>query len=201
MLNDSKIFVGSSAEKKRAYILPEMANRHGLIAGATGSGKTITLKVIAESFSSIGVPVFLADVKGDLASIAKAGEKTHKIVERLKLCSVEESEYVNSKCPVAVWDIYGKNGIQLRTTISEMGPLLLSGILDLNELQSGILSIIFKIADDNRLLLIDTKDLKALLAYVSENKKELAQVYGNIYYEIGRASVGKECRSRWSPYH
>ena len=180
MLKDGKIWVGTSDGGEALYILPKMANRHGLVAGATGTGKTVTLKVMAESFSALGVPVFLADVKGDLAGIAKEGAAGDTINERLQICGVEAGDYVPAGSPVTLWDIYGDKGIQLRTTISEMGPLLLSRILQLNDLQSDILTIIFKIADENGWLLIDTKDLKACVNYVSENSKQYEEQYGKM---------------------
>lgn len=161
-----------------------MANRHGLIAGATGTGKTISLKVLAEQFSEKGVAVFMADVKGDLASIAMRGESNPKIQERLEGLGLHDFEF--SSYPVRLWDVYGEQGHPLRTTISEMGPLLLSRILDLNETQAGVLNIVFRVADENGLLLIDLKDLRAMLQYVGENAKELTLNYGN----VSAASIG-----------
>ena len=180
MIQNGTIHVGTADNKAACVILPKMANRHGLIAGATGTGKTVTLKVMAESFSAMGVPVFLADVKGDLAGIAEAGVVNEKINERLATCAVDASAYTPKGSPVTLWDLYGEKGIRLRTTISEMGPLLLARILQLNDLQSDILTIIFKIADENGWLLIDTKDLKACVSYVSENTKEFAEQYGKM---------------------
>lgn len=177
MIKDSKILVGKTSNGEDIYLLPEKANRHGLIAGATGSGKTVSLKVLAEAFSDLGVPVFLADVKGDLAGMIKEGSGMEERVSKLNL-SMDNFSY--QKYPAVFWDIYGQSGIPLRTTISEMGPLLLSRVLDLNDLQSDILTIAFKIADDNDLLLIDTKDLKALLNYISDNNKELQDEYGKM---------------------
>jgi hypothetical protein len=150
-----------------------MANRHGLIAGATGTGKTVTLKVLAESFSDCGVPVFLADVKGDLSAMCKAGTPNDNINKRM-------SEMNFKAFPTTYWDIYGEKGLPLRTTISEMGPLLLSRILGLNETQSDILTVVFKIADDEGLLLLDSKDLRSMLQYVSEHAKEYSENYGNM---------------------
>ncbi len=164
--------------KRQLHLLPDMANRHGLIAGATGTGKTISLKVLAESFSAIGVPVFLADVKGDLASICTPGELTPKIEERIK--NLNLSDFTFQGFPTAVWDIFGKLGHPVRTTISDMGPLLLARLLDLNETQSGVLQMIFRIADDKGTLLIDLKDLKAMLKYVGDNAAEFTTEYGNI---------------------
>lgn len=177
MYYENKIFVGKSGEEK-VYIYPKMANRHGLIAGATGTGKTVTLKVLAESFSDCGVPVFLADVKGDLAGMCKPG--TNNVKDRVEAMGLSEAGFDLRAYPTNFWDVYGEKGMPLRTTISEMGPLLLSRILDLNDTQSDILTIIFKIADDENLLLIDTKDLRAMLQYVGENAKELSLTYGNI---------------------
>ena len=179
MFQDNKIWVGTSGEEK-VYIYPKMANRHGMIAGATGTGKTITLKVLAESFSSCGVPVFLADVKGDLAAMCRPGEENKNVRERIDAMKLDEYGFDFQSHPTTYWDVYGENGMPLRTTISEMGPLLLSRILDLNDTQSDILTIIFKIADDEGLLLLDTKDLKSMIQYVSEHNKEYAEEYGNM---------------------
>ena len=159
MLYDGKIWVANTYEGERVSILPQMANRHGLIAGATGTGKTITLKVLAETFSDMGVPVFLADVKGDLAGMIAPGKDSEDMQARIERFGLAGAGFEYQKYPTTFWDIYGLNGIQLRTTISEMGPLLLARILRLNELQTDILSIVFKIADDKKLLLYDTKDL------------------------------------------
>lgn len=179
MYHDNKVWVGLSEEEK-VYIYPQMGNRHGLIAGATGTGKTITLKVLAESFSDCGVPVFLADVKGDLAGMCEKGVETEDMKNRLDKMGLREEGFTYHSYPVNYWDIYGEKGMPLRTTISEMGPLLLSRIMDLNDIQSDILTIIFKIADDENLLLIDTKDLRAMLQHVGENAKEYGLKYGNI---------------------
>ena len=179
MFYDHKIWVGNSGDEK-VYIYPKMANRHGMIAGATGTGKTVTLKVLAESFSSCGVPVFMADVKGDLAAMCRPGEENEKIRERMDAMKLEEHGYDFQSYPTTYWDIYAEKGMPLRTTISEMGPLLLGRILDLNDTQSDILTIIFKIADDEGLLLLDTKDLKSMIQYVSEHSKEYAMEYGNM---------------------
>ena len=179
MFQDNKIWVGTSGEEK-VYIYPKMANRHGMIAGATGTGKTVTLKVLAESFSSCGVPVFLADVKGDLAAMCRPGEENEKVKERIDAMKLQEYGFDFQAFPTTYWDVYGENGMPLRTTISEMGPLLLSRILDLNDTQSDILTIIFKIADDEGLLLLDTKDLKSMIQYVTEHSKEYALTYGNM---------------------
>ena len=165
------------------YLLPKMANRHGLIAGATGTGKTVTLKVLAESFSDMGVPVFLADVKGDLASLAAKGTQSPAIQERLSMLGIQSFEF--KSFPVRFWDVFGENGHSLRTTISEMGSLLLSRLLNLNETQSGILNIAFRIADEQGLLLIDIKDLREMIRYVGENARELTMKYGNISPSVG----------------
>ena len=174
---------------KPAQLLSKKLNRHGVIAGATGTGKTVTLKVLAEQLSEAGVPVLLSDIKGDLASLAEKGEVTEKIAERLKKVHVEDFE--PSSYPVAFWDIFGENGINIRTTISEMGPILLSQLLGLNETQEGILNIAFKVADEQGLLLIDIKDLRAMLNYVGAHASELRNLYGN----IAQQSIGTILRS------
>lgn len=179
MYYDGKIWVGNSGDEK-IYIYPKMANRHGLIAGATGTGKTVTLKVLAESFSDAGVPVFLADVKGDLAGMCMMGQESDSVKKRVETMGLAEAGFDFSAYPTTYWDIYGEKGMPLRATISEMGPLLLSRILDLNETQSDILTIIFKIADDEGLLLLDTKDLKSMIQYVSDHVKDYAMEYGNM---------------------
>lgn len=164
--------------------LARMSNRHGLIAGATGTGKTITLQVLAESFSRLGVPVFAADIKGDLSGIAAAGKPHPKITERLQ--KIPLGDYIQRPYPVIFWDIFGQQGHPIRSTISEMGPLLLSNLLDLNDTQSGIMYSCFKIADDDGLLLLDLKDLRSLLAWMSDNASQLRGEYGN----ISAASIG-----------
>ncbi|MBR6452112.1 MAG: DUF853 family protein [Lachnospiraceae bacterium] len=179
MFYDGKIWIGKS-EENNVYIYPGMANRHGLIAGATGTGKTTTLKVMAESFSDAGVPVFLADAKGDLAGMCRPGVNSEDMTARMQSFGLAEAGFDFSAYPVNFWDVYGEKGIPLRTTISEMGPLLLSRIMGLNEVQSDILNIIFQIADENNLLLIDTKDLKKMLQYVSDNSKEFGREFGNL---------------------
>jgi DNA helicase HerA-like ATPase len=170
--------------KEPQSLLSQMANRHGLVAGATGTGKTVTLQVMAEAFSRIGVPVFAADVKGDLSGISQAGKDNAKIAERVKKMKLEGFEFV--ACPVTFWDVFGEQGHPIRTTVSEMGPLLFSRLLNLNDTQSGVLSLVFKIADDHQLLLLDLKDLQAMLQYVGEQAKALQTEYGN----ISAASVG-----------
>ena len=179
MYYDNKIWIGD-AQGEKICILPKMANRHGLIAGATGTGKTITLKVLAESFSDAGVPVFLADIKGDLAGMCRPGVNSEDMQKRIKRFGLDQCGFTYQSFPSVFWDIYSQSGIPLRTTISEMGPILLSKLMDLNNTQSDILTVAFKIADDQNLLLIDTKDLKAMLQYISENSKELSLEYGNI---------------------
>lgn len=156
----------------------QFANRHGLIAGATGTGKTVTLKVLAESFSRIGVPVFLADAKGDVSSLAKAGSNNSKFDERLKNLKIESVPF--TAAPLVFWDLFGEQGHPIRTTVSEIGPLLLAQMLNLNDTQEGVLSAVFRIADDQGLLLIDFKDLKAMLSYVSEHATEFKAEYGNL---------------------
>lgn len=179
MYQDGKIIVGMSGEEK-VCISPKMANRHGMIAGATGSGKTVTLKVLTESFSDLGVPVFLADVKGDLAGMCRQGVSSDSVQKRIDGMGLAQEGFQFRNYPVTYWDVYGEKGLPLRTTISEMGPLLLGRIMDLNETQSDILTIIFKIADDEGLLLLDTKDLRAMIQYVTENAKEYGVQYGNL---------------------
>ncbi len=179
MVKDGKIYIGKSGDEE-IYIYPSMANRHGLIAGATGTGKTVTLRVMAESFSEMGVPVFLADVKGDLSSMVLEGVKDDNIKERAQKMNLFKDGFDSEKFPVNFWDVYGEKGIPLRTTITEMGPLLLSRIMGLNDIQTDILSIIFRIADDEGLLLIDTKDLKAMINYVGEKALDYKAEYGNI---------------------
>ncbi|WP_019138238.1 helicase HerA-like domain-containing protein [Peptoniphilus timonensis] len=171
-----KILIGKG--KNENYILLNKINRHGLISGATGTGKTVTLKVLTEALSDAGVPTILADVKGDLANISKAGKINEKLQERLNFLGLADFEFKNY--PVNLWDIYGEKGIPLRVTVSEMGPLMLSNILGLNDTQSGVLNIIFKVADSEGLLLIDLKDLKELINYVSENRDEISKTYGNV---------------------
>ncbi|QPB43614.1 helicase HerA-like C-terminal domain-containing protein [Rodentibacter haemolyticus] len=166
-------------------ITAKMANRHGLIAGATGTGKTVTLRKIAEAFSDDGVPVFLADVKGDLSGLVKQGQFSGKIAERIEQFELGNESYLNNY-PVSFWDVFGETGIPLRTTISEMGPLLLSRLLNLNATQEGLLNLVFRVADDKGLLLIDLKDLRAMLKYVAENAKTFQLEYGN----VSAASVG-----------
>ena len=161
-------------------ILPEMANRHGVITGATGTGKTVSLQVIAESMSALGIPVFITDIKGDVSGIAKAGSDNPKITKRVEDMKLADEGYSFQGCPVCFWDIFGKDGHPLRTTISDMGPLLLSRILDLNDTQAGVLQLVFRIADDNGLLLLDLKDIRKMTEYVGEKRAEFSRTYGNI---------------------
>jgi len=163
---------------KKVYLEPSMANRHGLIAGATGTGKTVTLKVLAESFSDMGVPVFVADIKGDLTGMCKPGKENKHILRSITTMGIEGFEY--KSYPVQFWDVYGKKGLPVRTTVSEMGPELLARLLGLNDTQSGVLRIVFRVADDKQLLLVDLKDLKAMLQYVGENAKDFKLEYGNV---------------------
>jgi DNA double-strand break repair helicase HerA and related ATPase len=174
------IFVAKSG--KALNLLPNMSNRHGLIAGATGTGKTVTLQVLAEGFSRIGVPVFMSDVKGDLAGITQPGEANPKISKRAKDVG---AKFEAHGCPAILWDVWGEQGHPVRSTISEMGPLLLGRMLNLNDTQSGVLELVFKIADDNGLLLLDMKDIRAMLQYVGENASGLTS-----YGHISSASVG-----------
>lgn len=183
MLLNENIWLGTSNEGA-VCLLPSLANRHGLIAGATGTGKTVTLQVLAEGFSQLGVPVFMADVKGDLSGLCKPGEGNEKIDERLQTCGV--SSFPFRANPVTFWDVYGEKGHPIRTTVSEMGPLLLSRMLGLNETQTGVMHIIFRIADDEGMLLVDLKDVKAMLAYVGENAAKYTLDYGN----VAKSTVG-----------
>jgi hypothetical protein len=180
MYSESKVWLGVNEAGEKICLLPNMANRHGLVAGATGTGKTVTLKVLAESFSDMGVPVFMADVKGDIAGLADAGTDSEDMQKRIERFGLADAGFSFKGYPVTLWDIYGDKGVTLRTTISEIGPLLLARLMDLNDLQSDILSIVFKIADDNNLLLIDTKDLKSMLNYVSDHNSEFEAQYGKM---------------------
>ena len=166
------------------FILPQMANRHGLITGATGTGKTVTLQTMAEHFSSIGVPCFMSDVKGDLSGISQPGGGNKKVEERKEKLGLTDHEYQGY--PVTLWDPFGEAGHPVRATISDMGPLLLARMLELNETQTGVLNLVFKVADDNGLLLLDLKDLRAMLQFVGDHAKEFTTEYGN----ISSASVG-----------
>ncbi len=180
----SKIFIGGGGEDYAISqdLLLKYANRHGLIAGATGTGKTVTLQILAESFSKAGVPVFMSDVKGDLSGLAKAGSHEHKLHDKLisRAETIGFNDYGYEDFPVTFWDLFGKQGHPIRTTISEMGPLLLSRLMELSEAQEGILNIAFRLADEQGMLLLDLKDLRALLIWMGEHSKELTLEYGNI---------------------
>lgn len=179
MYYNNQIWIGDS-DGEKICILPQMANRHGLIAGATGTGKTVTLKVLAESFSDAGVPVFLADVKGDLAGMCRPGKDSEDMQKRIARFGLDKCGFSYQSYPSVFWDVYGKMGIPLRTTMSEMGPILLGKLMNLTPAQTDVLNIAFKIADDNSLLLIDTKDLKSMLQYIGENAADFSMEYGNI---------------------
>jgi len=183
MILDGKLWIGT-AEQQPVCLEPKMANRHGLIAGATGTGKTVTLKVMAEGFSALGVPVFLSDIKGDLSGMIRPGENTDAIASRLIATGVDQFQFTSF--PTEFWDVYGELGHPVRTTVSEMGPLLLSRMLSLNETQAGVLNILFRIADDENMLLLDLKDLKAMLVYAGENAERYTLNYGN----IAKPSIG-----------
>ncbi|TVQ93308.1 MAG: DUF853 family protein [Chromatiaceae bacterium] len=180
------ILIGKGEQQRVVAIHPQLANRHGLIAGATGTGKTVTLQSLAEQFSRLGVPVFVADVKGDLAGISQSGGDNARVAARVTELGLTAADFTYAPCPVTFWDLYGEQGHPLRTTISEMGPLLLGRLLELNEVQEGVLSICFRVADDNGLLLLDLKDLRAMLSYVADHAGALRATYGN----VSAASVG-----------
>ena len=184
----SEIFLGLGANGENQYLNLARSNRHGLIAGATGTGKTVTLQGLAESFSANGVPVFVADVKGDLAGISMPGSPSFKHADKLEGRAVElgMEDYAYSDNPAIFWDLYGEQGHPIRTTVSEMGPLLLARLMDLNDTQEGVLNIVFRYADEQGLLLLDLEDLQSMLAHTAENAKELSAQYGN----VSRASVG-----------
>ncbi|HZB37650.1 MAG TPA: helicase HerA-like domain-containing protein [Beijerinckiaceae bacterium] len=175
MLEDGKILIGKSA--KPEYLDLKLANRHGLVTGATGTGKTVTLQVMAEGFSNAGVPVFAADIKGDLSGVAMAGDGKPPFLKRAKEIGVE---YTPDRFPVVFWDLFGEQGHPIRATITEMGPLLVARLLELNDVQEGIVNIVFKVADDANLPIIDLKDLRALLGFLAENEKEIDAKYGNV---------------------
>ena len=183
MLTDNKIWMAQS-ENKNLYLLPKMANRHGIIAGATGTGKTVTMKVMAESFSDLGVPVFLCDVKGDLSGMCVPGTATESLQERIRGFGIEDFPF--KSYPTRFWDIFGEQGHPVRVTVSEMGPTLLGRLFGLTEIQTGVLNIVFRVADDNGLLLLDLKDLRAMLQYVGDNRAEFTTEYGN----VSAASIG-----------
>ncbi len=184
MYRDGKIYLAKS-EDKELYLLPGMANRHGLIAGATGTGKTVTMKVMAESFSEMGVPVFLADIKGDLSGMCMPGVDSENMQERIHRFGLEE-DFEYRSFPTRFWDIFGETGHPVRVTVSSMGPTLFARLLGLTEIQAGVLNIVFRVADDHGLLLLDLKDLRAMLQFVGENRAEFTTMYGN----VSAASVG-----------
>ncbi|MFM1855423.1 MAG: hypothetical protein RLZ83_732, partial [Pseudomonadota bacterium] len=168
----------------QALLLPSLANRHGLVTGATGTGKTITLQTLAEGFSRIGVPVFMADVKGDLTGISQPGRPSDKLLRVLADRGLTPPEA--QACPTTLWDVFGEQGHPVRATVSDMGPLLLARMLDLNDTQAGVLNLVFKIADDHALEIVDLKDLRAMLQYVGQNAREFTTTYGN----VSAASIG-----------
>lgn len=182
MYESKKIYMARS--DKPLYLFPAMANRHGLIAGATGTGKTITMKVMAESFSDMGVPVFMADIKGDLTGMCRPGRDSDDMRERIARFGLDGFEY--RAYPTRFWDIFGESGVPVRVSVSEMGPVLLSRLLGLTEVQQGVLNIVFRVADDNELLLIDLKDLRAMVQFVGEHRAEYTTLYGN----VSSASIG-----------
>ena len=183
MYIDQKLWIAAS-ETQKLYLLPQMANRHGLIAGATGTGKTITMKVMAESFSDMGVPVFFSDVKGDLSGMLSPGVDTEDMQKRISGFGIEDFRY--QAYPTRFWDVFGEIGHPVRVTVSDMGPQLLSRLLGLTEVQAGVLSIVFKVADEHGLLLLDLKDLRSMLQYVGDNRAEFTTAYGN----VSTASIG-----------
>ena len=183
MYTDRKLWIAKS-EGQNLYLLPQMANRHGLIAGATGTGKTITMKVMAESFSDLGVPVFFSDVKGDLSGMIRPGADSEDMQRRIAKFGIDGWSY--KSYPTRFWDIFGEVGHPVRVTVSEMGPQLLALLLQLSDVQAGVLSIVFKVADEQGLLLLDLKDLRAMLQYVGDNRAEFTTAYGN----VSTASIG-----------
>ena len=194
MAQDENIFIGASRKPDDSYQQPEnlalkYGNRHGLVTGATGTGKTVTLQILAEGFSNAGVPVFCADIKGDLSGIAMMGEAKDFLLKRAEQIKLDPYEF--QEFPVIFWDLFGKQGHPIRATISEMGPLLLSRLMNLSEAQEGIMNIAFRIADDEGLLLLDLKDLQALLANLAERADEIGRRYGN----VTKPSVGAIQRS------
>lgn len=182
MYEDKKIWIAKS--DKKVYLFPQMANRHGLIAGATGTGKTVTMKVLAESFSDMGVPVFFSDVKGDLSGMCHPGTDSESMQKRIEKFGIENFSY--KSYPTRFWDIWGENGHPVRITVSDMGPVFIARLLGLTDVQAGVLNIVFKVADENGLLLIDLKDLRAMLKFVGDNRAEFTTTYGN----VSSASIG-----------
>jgi len=183
MSESIQLLIGGNGQQT-VFMNAAMANRHGMVAGATGTGKTVTLQILAENFSKIGVPVFLADVKGDVSGVGKPAKPHPKIDERIETIGIDD--YQMNPSPVVFWDLFGKQGHPIRTTVSEIGPLLLSNLLELNETQTGILYSCFKIADDQGLLILDLKDLRSMLIWMGDNRAELKSEYGN----ISTASIG-----------
>ena len=184
MLTDDKRLYVAHGSEGPIYLCGKMANRHGLIAGATGTGKTVTLQVIAETFSQAGVPCFMADMKGDLSGISQTGQMSGFIEKRCTEFGIEDPQFHG--CPVTFYDVFGQQGHPMRTTISNMGPELLGRLLDLNEVQTGVLNILFKVADERGLLLIDLKDLRAMLGWLADHAAEYTKSHGN----VSAASVG-----------
>ncbi|MGB0159830.1 MAG: helicase HerA-like domain-containing protein, partial [Thalassovita mediterranea] len=187
---DQKLFIGGGGADygEQQFLSLKYANRHGLIAGATGTGKTVTLQIMAEGFSAAGVPVFMADVKGDLAGLAKAGRADFKLHQAFtdRAAKIGFDDYTYAGFPVTFWDMFGEQGHPVRTTVADMGPLLLSRLLELSEAQEGVLNIAFRIADEQGLALLDLKDLQAMLVWLGENRADVALRYGN----ISTASIG-----------
>ncbi|HID82433.1 MAG TPA: DUF853 family protein, partial [Thiotrichales bacterium] len=181
-MTEQQILIGKGEDK--VYLNPKYANRHGLIAGATGTGKTVSLQVLSEGFARIGVPVFMADVKGDLSGITQPGKPHPKVDERIEKIGIDDFKFEGF--PTVFWDLFGEQGHPIRTTISDMGPLILSRLLDLNDTQEGVLNVAFKYADDEGLLLLDLDDLRTTLKYIGENRKEFQNAYGN----VSAASIG-----------
>src|SRR4051812_25924046 len=182
MADDGTFLIGKSGTRPEVMTL-KLANRHGLVAGATGTGKTVTLQVMAEGFSNAGVPVFAADIKGDLSGVAAPGDGKPPFVKRAQEIEIA---YTPDRFPVVFWDLFGEQGHPIRATITEMGPLLVARLLELNDVQEGIVNIAFKVADDANLPLIDLKDLRALLSFLGETEQEIAAKYGN----VAKASIG-----------
>jgi len=175
-MSDEPIYIAQS--NYPIYLLPKMSNRHGLIAGATGTGKTVTLQTLADNFSASGVPVFMTDVKGDLAGLSRPGGNNSKVVERAKELKIDH--FKGEASPVVFWDVFDENGHPVRATLSEMGPLLLGRLLELNDTQAGVLSMVFKIADESGLLLLDLKDLRSMLQYVADSADQFKTQYARI---------------------
>ncbi len=186
---DDKLFIGKAA--KPQYLSLNLANRHGLVTGATGTGKTVTLQTIAEGFSRAGVPVFAADIKGDLSGVSQEGEGKDWIVKR---CKEIDLKYEADQFPVVFWDLFGEQGHPIRATVSEMGPLLLSRMMNLNDTQEGVLNIAFRVADENGLPILDLKDLRAMLTFIADNSADLTRTYGNVSSTtVARSSASCSC--------